>query len=228
MQFDQLARREFITLLDGAAASWPLTAHAQQADNVRRIGVLMGVAERDPDAQPRVAAFERALQDLGWINGRSIPVRDFSGVVSAIGEGVKDITVGDAAFGVCEAGQEGTYAEKIAIKAAIVAKKPSDLSHDNAAALALIGLTALSAIEDTLKLQRDETILIQGGGGGRRRFCHPACQTYRCSRDHDGECGKPCLYASAERASIAKRVREHVLNNKGHPSGMRVRGPRNC
>src|SRR5258705_4398838 len=99
-----------------------------------------------------------------------IPGRDFSGVVSAIGEGVKDVTVGDPVFGVCEAGQEGTYAEKVAVKAAIVAKKPSDLSHDNAAALALTGLTALSAIEDTLKLQRDETILVQGGAGGVAGF----------------------------------------------------------
>src|SRR5215470_14574746 len=99
-----------------------------------------------------------------------VPGRDFSGVVSALGEGVKDVAVGDAVFGVCEAGQEGTYAEKLAIKAAIVAKKPSDLSHDNAAALALTGLTALSAIEDTLKLQRGETILIQGGAGGVASF----------------------------------------------------------
>src|SRR5258705_12917804 len=66
-----------------------------------------------------------------------VPGRDFSGVASALGEGVKDLAVGDSVFGVCEAGQEGTYAEKIAMKAAIVAKKPSDLSHDNAAALAL-------------------------------------------------------------------------------------------
>src|SRR5215467_11099917 len=95
-----------------------------------------------------------------------IPGRDFSGVVSAIGEGVKDITVGDAVFGVCAAGQEGTYAEKVAVKAAIVARKPSGLSHVNAAALALTGLTAMSAIEDTLKLQPGETILIQGGAGG--------------------------------------------------------------
>src|SRR5262245_62303680 len=76
--------------------------------------------------------------------------RDFSGVVSAVGEGVEDLRVGDAVFGVCEAGQEGTYAEKIAVKAAIVAKKPSALSHVDAAALALTGLTALSAVEDTL------------------------------------------------------------------------------
>ena len=65
-----------------------------------------------------------------------IPGRDFSGVVSAKGEDVKDIAVGDAVFGVCEAGQEGAYAEKVAAKAAIVAKKPSGLSHVNAAAMA--------------------------------------------------------------------------------------------
>lgn len=96
--------------------------------------------------------------------------RDFSGVISAIGEGVADFKVGDAVFGVCEAGQEGAYAEKIAINAEIVAKKPDGLSHVNAAALALTGLTALSAIEDTLKLQPGETILIHGGAGGVASF----------------------------------------------------------
>ena len=54
--------------------------------------------------------------------------RDFSGVIGSVGEGVTDLKVGDAAFGVCEAGQEGAYAEKIAVKAAIVAKKPDGLS----------------------------------------------------------------------------------------------------
>jgi NADPH:quinone reductase-like Zn-dependent oxidoreductase len=96
--------------------------------------------------------------------------RDFSGVISAIGEGVTDLKVGDAVFGVCEAGQEGAYAEKIAVKAAIVAKKPDGLSDVNGAALALTGLTALSAIEDTLKLQPGETILIHGGAGGVASF----------------------------------------------------------
>src|SRR5712692_9578453 len=96
--------------------------------------------------------------------------RDFSGVISAIGEGVDDLRVGDAAFGVCDAGQEGAYAEKIAVKAAIVAKKPDGLSHVDAAALALTGLTAMSAVEDTLKLQPGETILIQGGAGGVASF----------------------------------------------------------
>ncbi len=96
--------------------------------------------------------------------------RDFSGVISTVGAGVQDLRVGDTVFGVCEAGQEGAYAEKIAVKAAIVAKKPSGLSHVEAAALALTGLTAMSAIEDTLKLQRGETILIQGGAGGVASF----------------------------------------------------------
>jgi len=96
--------------------------------------------------------------------------RDFSGVVSAVGEGVDDLKVGDAVFGVREAGKEGAYAEKIAVPAAIVAKKPDRLSHVDAAALALTGLTAISSIEDTLKLQPGETILIQGGAGGVASF----------------------------------------------------------
>jgi NADPH:quinone reductase-like Zn-dependent oxidoreductase len=96
--------------------------------------------------------------------------RDFSGIVSALGEGVEDFRVGDAVFGVCEAGQEGAYAEKLAIKAAIVAKKPDRLSHVDAAALALTGLTALSSVEDTLKLRAGETILIHGGAGGVASF----------------------------------------------------------
>src|SRR5213078_2552581 len=96
--------------------------------------------------------------------------RDFSGVVSAAGEGVSDIGIGEEVFAVCDAGQEGAYAEKIAIKAAIVAKKPDHLSHGDAAALALAGLTAICTIEDTLKLQAGETILIQGGAGGVASF----------------------------------------------------------
>src|SRR5208283_2462266 len=67
-------------------------------------------------------------------------------------------------------GIEGTYAEKIAIKAAIVAKKPATLSHAEAAALGLISLTALISIEDTLQLKKGQTILIQGGAGGVAGF----------------------------------------------------------
>ena len=96
--------------------------------------------------------------------------RDFSGLIAAAGSGVDDLKVSDAVFGVLDAGREGAYAEKVAIKAAIVAKKPDGLSHVNAAALALTGLTAISSIETTLQLKRGETILIQGGAGGVASF----------------------------------------------------------
>jgi NADPH:quinone reductase-like Zn-dependent oxidoreductase len=99
-----------------------------------------------------------------------IPGRDFSGLVSALGNGVYDFKVGDAVFGVLDMGREGTYAEKIVIKAAIIAKKPQALSHVDAAAVALTGLTAVNSIADTLQLQRGETILIQGGAGGVAGF----------------------------------------------------------
>jgi NADPH:quinone reductase-like Zn-dependent oxidoreductase len=99
-----------------------------------------------------------------------IPGRDFSGIVSAAGAGAGDIAVGDAVFGVCDVGQEAAYAEKVAIKASIVAKKPETLSHAEAAAVALTGLTALVSIEDTLQLKSGETILVQGGAGGVASF----------------------------------------------------------
>jgi len=96
--------------------------------------------------------------------------RDFSGTVAALGEGVTDFKIGDEVFAVLPGGVEGTYAEKIAIKADLVAKKPAGLSHVNAAALALTGLTAINSVDDTLKLKRGETILIQGGAGGVAGF----------------------------------------------------------
>jgi len=96
--------------------------------------------------------------------------RDFSGVVSALGAGVSDLAVGDAVFGVTDQGIEGCYAEKIAIKAAIIAKKPARLGHAEAAAMGLTSLTALWAVEDTAKLKAGETVLIHGGAGGVAGF----------------------------------------------------------
>jgi NADPH:quinone reductase-like Zn-dependent oxidoreductase len=96
--------------------------------------------------------------------------RDFSGVVSAVGAGVTDLAVGDAVFGVLDQGVEGAYAEKLAIKAAIIAKKPDHLGHAEAAAMALTSLTTLWALEDTVQLKSGETILIQGGAGGVAGF----------------------------------------------------------
>jgi NADPH:quinone reductase-like Zn-dependent oxidoreductase len=90
--------------------------------------------------------------------------RDFSGIVSALGAG--DFKIGDAVFGVLAGGRDGTYQEKVVEKASILCAKPASLSHVDAAALALTGLTALVAIEDTIKLKTGETILIQGGAGG--------------------------------------------------------------
>ncbi len=130
--------------------------------------------------------------------GKSNPVsrfpyilgRDFSGVVAALGQGVTDLRVGDEVFGVCDVGQEGAYAEKIAVKAAIVAKKTDRLSHVDAAALALTGLTAICAIEDTLKLKAGETILIQGGAGGVASFAIQLAKHWGL-RDHDRKCCEP-------------------------------------
>ena len=66
-----MRRREFITLLGGAAAAWPLAARAQQAESMRRIGVLIGRSDRDPEGQQWSAALERGLGELGWIPGRT-------------------------------------------------------------------------------------------------------------------------------------------------------------
>jgi len=74
MPFGELKRREFISLLGGATAAWPLTAQAQQPDRMRRIGVLMNRAAASPDGQARLAAFQQALQQLGWSDGRNIRI----------------------------------------------------------------------------------------------------------------------------------------------------------
>src|SRR5215475_1062546 len=69
-----MGRREFITLLGGATAAWPLAASAQQPDRMRRIGVLTPFASDDPAEQTRVLAFAQALAQSGWIEGRNIRV----------------------------------------------------------------------------------------------------------------------------------------------------------
>ena len=66
MQFDQLKRREFITLLGGAAAAWPVAARAQQPERVRRVGVIMPLTADDPVGQARIAALREGLEKLGW------------------------------------------------------------------------------------------------------------------------------------------------------------------
>jgi putative tryptophan/tyrosine transport system substrate-binding protein len=72
----EVNRREFITLLGGAAAAWPLAARAQQPERMRRIGVLMSLAADDPEGQARLTAFLQSPQELGWADGRNIRFLD--------------------------------------------------------------------------------------------------------------------------------------------------------
>ena len=69
-----MRRREFVTLLGGAAAAWPAGARAQQDERMRRIGVLMSLAADDPEMKARLAAFLQGLQHLGWTDGRNLRI----------------------------------------------------------------------------------------------------------------------------------------------------------
>ena len=151
------------------------------------------------------------------LSGTKFPVRlgrDFSGIVKSVGTGVSDLKVGDAVFGVTEQGKDGTYAEAITINAAIIAKKPDFLSHVEAAALALIGITALISVEDTLRLKKGEKILIQGGAGGVGGYAVPLAHhigatvyATASARNHDYlkklGCDRPIDYATEDFTKIA-------------------------
>ena len=69
-----MQRREFITLLGGTVAAWPLVGHAQQPERVRRIGVLLNLASDDPETKARLAAFLQRLKELGWSEGRNLRI----------------------------------------------------------------------------------------------------------------------------------------------------------
>src|SRR6476469_7975072 len=71
---DRMKRREFITLIGGAAAAWPLGARAQQPERVRRIGVLMSMVESDPRGLEFITAFAQGLAELGWAIGRNVRI----------------------------------------------------------------------------------------------------------------------------------------------------------
>jgi putative ABC transport system substrate-binding protein len=79
-----MRRREFISLLGGAAASWPLAARAQQGERMQRVGGLLGLVANDPEGQARLARFQQALQQLGWIEGRNLRMRSSSSFFSQI------------------------------------------------------------------------------------------------------------------------------------------------
>lgn len=69
-----IGRRKFVSVLVGATVAWPLDARAQQTERIRRIGVVMGYSESDPNGQLQVAAFRQQLQKLGWVEGRNIRI----------------------------------------------------------------------------------------------------------------------------------------------------------
>src|SRR5262245_7953447 len=69
-----MRRREFISLLFGAVAAWPLTARGQQRDRVRQIGLLSPFSENDPETKARLAAFKERLEQLGWTDGRNVRI----------------------------------------------------------------------------------------------------------------------------------------------------------
>ena len=69
-----IGRREFITLLGGATATWPLAARAQQSERIRRIGWLDGTNGSDPETITRIAVFRSELQALGWVEGQTIEI----------------------------------------------------------------------------------------------------------------------------------------------------------
>ena len=104
-----MKRREFITLLGGAAAAWPLAARAQQPERIRRIGMLMGRVADDPEAQARLKAFVLGLQQLGWAEGRNVrmDVRWTAGVAEQLHKYAEelvalmpDVILADGAVGV--------------------------------------------------------------------------------------------------------------------------------
>jgi putative ABC transport system substrate-binding protein len=69
-----MRRREFIRLIGGAVAAWPIAARAQQPERLRRVSVLLGVPENDPETNSRVRAFRLGMRDAGWIEGRNVHI----------------------------------------------------------------------------------------------------------------------------------------------------------
>jgi putative tryptophan/tyrosine transport system substrate-binding protein len=89
----RMRRRDFITLLGGAAVSWPIRTRAQQGDQTRRIGVLSALAESDPEARAEEAAFRKRLDELGWIDGQNtrVDARWAAGSVQTVQQFAKEL-----------------------------------------------------------------------------------------------------------------------------------------
>jgi NADPH:quinone reductase-like Zn-dependent oxidoreductase len=145
-----------------------------------------------------------------------IPGRDFSGVVRSLAPGVGEFKVGDEVFGVLDLGVEGTYAEVGATSASLVARKPSWLSHPEATAVALTGLTAIHAIENTAKLLPGEAILIQGGAGGVGGFAIQLARSVGATVTTTAKRREPKLRQGT------RRWRGHRLQQRGFPQVLSV------
>ena len=82
-----MTRRDFITLLGGAAVAWPLAARAQQPGQMRRVSALMGWSEENPEYRTWFAAFVQGLAELGWVDGRKCGSTCIGRVLTSIGHG---------------------------------------------------------------------------------------------------------------------------------------------
>lgn len=103
--------------------------------------------------------------------------RDVSGVVVETGSNVTDLKKGDAVFGVCPPNRWGSHAELVAVDASILAVKPSEVSHVDAASIALVGCTALTALEKTATVDPGMKVLIHAGAGGVGAFSIQYCKS---------------------------------------------------
>lgn len=115
------------------------------------------------------ARFELAFPD--------VPGRDVSGVVVEAGGNVTDLKKGDAVFGVCPPTRWGSHAELVAVEAGILAVKPPEVSHVEAASIALVGCTALTALEKTATIDNGMRVLIHAGAGGVGAFAIQYCKS---------------------------------------------------
>lgn len=103
--------------------------------------------------------------------------RDLSGVIVAAGENVRDLAVGDAVFGTCPPNRWGSHAELVAVDAGVLAKKPDPVSHIEAGSIALVGHTALAALEKTAHVGDGTRVLIHAGAGGVGSFAIQYCKS---------------------------------------------------
>src|SRR3954464_976885 len=132
------------------------------------------------DALVRVHAASFTPNELGWPStwvdraGRDrrpvIPGHEVSGVVTALGYGTTSVAVGDAVYGLADWYRDGAAAEYVAVEARNLAPKPARLSHREAAAIPMAGLTAVQALFDHGRLAAGQTVLILGAGGGVGTF----------------------------------------------------------